>query len=239
MKISKKMISFPPYLSTSWKNVRELHCDNGQLIITLEDDSSVAIPGLDDDTIERVFEAHAAYLEESEAEELPRQDSPVRQQKGSFQLPFQMISNKGEFEQMSQVLQHNPEQADAPDLPEEMLNKIGSVAEILAPNDPDMIPEPEPHCNCFHCQITRAVQKGIQRKTLEEEPVKEVEAVEEEVSDDDLKFRSWDIEQSGDEIYRVSNPLDSEEQYFVHLKDPIGCTCGKSNCEHIEAVLKS
>lgn len=239
MKISKNMISFPPYLSTSWKNVRELHCKEGKLIITLDDGSSVSIPNLDEATITRVFEAHAAYLEGSEKQESTPKDIQPQSKNGSFQLPFDMIANGGgDFQQMNQVLQHNPDQADAPDLPGEMLEKICSVAEILAPEDPEMIPEPVEGCNCFHCQITRAIQKGIQNKVLQGESVEQVE-MEEEVTDEDLSFRSWDIEQTGDKIFRVTNPLDGDEQYFVHLKDPIGCTCGQKNCEHIEAVLKS
>ncbi|NGX33463.1 MAG: hypothetical protein K1060chlam4_01531, partial [Candidatus Anoxychlamydiales bacterium] len=40
-------------------------------------------------------------------------------------------------------------------------------------------------------------------------------------------------------LYRVTNPLDENEHYSVFLKDPIGCTCGKKNCEHVKAVLNS
>jgi hypothetical protein len=35
------------------------------------------------------------------------------------------------------------------------------------------------------------------------------------------------------------NPLDHKEHYNVFLGDPIGCSCGNNNCEHIQAVLKS
>ena len=37
----------------------------------------------------------------------------------------------------------------------------------------------------------------------------------------------------------VTNPLDANEHYNVFLGDPIGCTCGQKNCEHIRAVLNS
>ncbi|MGH2612567.1 MAG: hypothetical protein ACRDFB_05905, partial [Rhabdochlamydiaceae bacterium] len=62
---------------------------------------------------------------------------------------------------------------------------------------------------------------------------------EEEVSDEDLKFRTWDIKQENDKLYSVTNPLDKKEHYNVFLGKPLGCTCGNKNCEHIQAVLKS
>jgi hypothetical protein len=62
---------------------------------------------------------------------------------------------------------------------------------------------------------------------------------EEEVSPHELKFREWDIQQAGDKLYNVSNPFDKGEQYQVYLGNPVGCTCGKSKCEHIVAVLNS
>ena len=64
------------------------------------------------------------------------------------------------------------------------------------------------------------------------------EAVE-EVTIDDLRFREWDIKQTGDKLYTVANPLHAEEHYTVFLGSPIGCTCGEQNCQHIRAVLNS
>ena len=58
-------------------------------------------------------------------------------------------------------------------------------------------------------------------------------------SEDDLKFRDWDIEQKSEELYEVTNPIDQNEHYQVFLGNPVGCTCGKKNCEHIRTVLNS
>ena len=63
--------------------------------------------------------------------------------------------------------------------------------------------------------------------------------VEEEITEDDLKFRNWDIRQTADKLYAVTNPLDENEHYSVFLGTPLGCTCGEKNCEHIRAVLNS
>ena len=244
MKISKKMISFPPYLSTSWANVRDLQCLDGKLVITLDDYSSVSIPDLDKETITRVFDAHAAFLEEHELvlEEDIETLSPAPSQGStgrSFELPYNMLANNGVGE-MGSMLAHDPQQADAPDLPDDILSKISNVAEILAPEELEALPVPKEDCNCFHCQVTRAVRAGMERKLGHKNGQSTSnEQIEEEVSEEDLRFRDWDIEQAGDKIYKVSNPLDASEHYFVHLKDPIGCTCGHANCEHIEAVLKS
>ena len=78
------------------------------------------------------------------------------------------------------------------------------------------IPKAEPHCNCTYCQIARAIQAG----SLELGEHDEVE----EVSEEDLKFRDWDIEQKSEEIYEVTNPIDQNEHYQVFLGNPVGCT---------------
>ena len=62
---------------------------------------------------------------------------------------------------------------------------------------------------------------------------------EEIVSDAELHFREWDIKQLEKQLYNVTNPLDTTEHYQVFLGTPLGCTCGKTNCEHIRAVLNS
>lgn len=234
MKISKKLISLPPYVSTSWKNVQSLHYESNFLLISLTDGTHVSIPDLGQETIEQIFDAHATYLEEGN-EELPAKIEGSEKDKLK-ELPFQLTEGTS-LNEMGSIMQHNPDQADAPDLPEEMLDKIAAVAEILTPEDPEMIPEPVEDCNCFHCQITRAVRRGSLHE--EEEGASAQDEEEDEVTLEDLRFREWDIEQEAEGIYRVLNPLDRTEHYLVHLKDPIGCTCGKERCEHIEAVLKS
>jgi PhoH-like ATPase len=49
----------------------------------------------------------------------------------------------------------------------------------------------------------------------------------------------WGIEQTAEQLYKVTNPLDANEQYNVFLGTPLGCTCGLKNCEHIRAVLNT
>jgi len=165
--------------------------------------------------MEKIFTMHAHIVEEGP-------QNPVATQTFAIPLPFPI-------EGVTSVLQHNPEQADAPPLPPEIIEKIQSLKGVL-PEDLSQIQKAEPHCNCPYCQITRAVTG-----TLEEVPAQ----IEEEVSAEDLTFRNWDIKQEGDRLYSVTNPLDTKEHYNVFLGEPLGCTCGNKNCEHIQAVLRT
>jgi len=67
------------------------------------------------------------------------------------------------------------------------------------------------------------------------------ENFDEEVKDEELTFKDeWEVKETGDKLlFSVHNPLDPKECYSVFLGDPIGCTCGKKNCDHIKAVLRS
>jgi len=218
MKINNKILSIPPYISTSWKNINSILVDqSGQLIILLHSNAKIIIPNLDKSIINVIFDAHAKYIENEEKQ---------KQKTDAFPIPFK-IGTEG-LESLSANMQHNPAQSTAPDLPEELINKITSIVKVMGVEDPETMPKPEPNCNCVHCQIARAI-RGI----------KKGEEDEEEISEEDLKFRLWDIKQKGEKLYLVTNPLDKKEEYNVFLGEPLGCTCGSKNCEHIRAVLNS
>lgn len=214
-KFNTNVLSLPPYLSTSWKNVVSLQVLSkpyGAVLLVELTSGPVEVPHLDPDTIEQIFEAHAQYLnEESQTKRI-----------GPFSFPG--------IEQITSVIQHNPEQADSPDLPPELLEKIVSTVNIMGISDSASLPKAEPHCNCNYCQITRAILAEVETKQT---------AIEEEVSEEDLHFKTWDIHQKADKLYEVTNPLDKRESYNVFLGEPVGCTCGSKNCEHIQAVLRS
>lgn len=211
MKITDKILSIPPYLSTSWKNIVSLQVESRSmghvLVIELITGSKVEIPNLGRSELEKVFASHAKVIEE--------------EGKGSlmtFPLP--------NFEGFTSMTQHNEEQRESPPLPAEMLSRIAEMTKGVLPEDLSSIQQPEPHCNCPHCQVMRAVLGNHEK-------------IEEEVSEADLTFRTWDIKQENNKLYSVTNPLDSKEHYNVFLGTPVGCTCGNKNCEHIQAVLKS
>lgn len=221
VKVTDKVLSLPPYISTSWRNITSLRVENRSyghvFLIELATGSNIEVPNLDPKLLEVIFSAHARAVEQ---EEQPFKAPPAIQ---TFSFPFP-ISLEG----FSSTLQHNPEHADTPPLPPEILDKLTSLKEILPP-DLSSFPKSEPHCNCPYCQIVRAL-------TQEETPLPPVE---ESVTEDDLKFRTWDIKLEDEKLYSVSNPLYPKEHYNVFLGEPLGCTCGSKNCEHIQAVLRS
>jgi hypothetical protein len=144
-----------------------------------------------------------------------------------FQVGFAAVDDLGT------VMQHNPAQANSPDLPAIVLEKIGTLAKAMAPDDMSAMPKAVENCNCMHCQISRAIEEELNHEAKTEEIEEEV------VTDQDLHFEQWSIEPSGEKMFTVCNKLNTDESYNVFLGSPVGCTCGKKNCEHIVAVLKS
>ena len=238
MQISKKILNLPPYLSTSWKNITSLYLDESSsaplLKVALNNGTIVKIPGLDQESLKTIFQSHAAYLEQ---ENLPSSTSPLpepflpgssKDQVFGFKIPIGMEGNLANFGDM---MQHNSEQMHAAPLPQEVLSKIAAMAQSVG-MDASMFPKPEPHCNCPHCQMARAIHQQEEGEEEQKEP-------EEDVTEEDLRFREWDIEQTNDKLYHITNPLDKDEHFDVFLGDPVGCTCGEKNCEHIRVVLRS
>lgn len=247
MKITSSILSIPPYISTSWKNVASLHLKPSELplhdlVITLTNLSTVIIPYLDPKTIDEIFKAHASFLDQ-EAHKLKTKSQELSSlppfpfpNPSSASLSFGIPMKLKDMDMLSSfggMVQHNPEQANFPPLPEEILTKIQSVSKMVGLDKQlEQIPKAEPHCQCPYCQIARA---------LHGEPVDTPKEVLEEaiVSDAELSFREWDLKEIDKNLYEVKNPLDDNEKFQVFLGTPIGCTCGSKNCEHIKAVLNS
>lgn len=231
MKINNQLLSIPPYISTAWENVASLHVESrhGKLLLMLSliNGQVIEVPGLHPGIIKTIFAAHARFVET----DLQRQRNPTVSAEQVFTFGFPLQDNGGGLPSSPPMLQHNPELADSPDLPSGLLSKIAELAQNLGLKASSFIPEPEPHCNCTHCQIAKAMHSGLNAESPAEE--------EEIVTDEDLKFRTWDIHQAGEKLYTVSNPLDTQEHYNVYLGEPVGCTCGNPHCEHIRAVLSS
>lgn len=248
MRINHKILSIPPYISTAWKNVLSLHVEyqdgNAYLLINMQNGTTVEIPGLDGTLLEAIFTAHERSLEQENPPEqkalspfpLPKLSISPNETLTVINFPFRLGPEGIENGNMGTILQHNPEGAEGPDLPKEILEKVASLSKMIGIDNPDAFPQPEPNCNCTHCQIMRAIHQELQGSQINAEP-KESEL--ELVSDEDLKFRDWEIQQTTDKLFVVTNPLDQNENYNVFLGSPIGCTCGEKNCEHVRAVLKS
>lgn len=245
MRINNKILSIPPYISTSWKNIASLYVTEREgkniLMIVLFQGSCIEIPDLEQPIIEAIFAAHAKFSEQEPSASKPRapQRGPLPQNSLSTNTdaPFNMapqfrIDIRG-IEGLGSILQHNPEHAASPNLPQDILMKITSLSKVMGIDDPSVFPKGEPHCNCMHCQIAKALHGEMPETLALESQLEEV------VTEEDLKFRLWDIKQTAEKLYVVSNPLDAKEYYNVYLGDSVGCTCGSKNCEHIRAVLNS
>ena len=220
MKINTKILSVPPYISTAWTNISAIHVIDGHLHVTLKSGSTIDIPKLDGTIIEKIFEAHAKFLEK----ELPATQKAAPESPFSFALPLPTDGFN-----FGGMLEHNQKLASSPNLPPEAIEKIREMSKSLDihANHMDM-PTAEPHCNCPYCQIARIMNE-------------EHKETEEEVSDEELTFRewNWDVKQVDDKLFLVTSPSNKDEQYRVFLGDPLGCTCGEKNCEHIRTVLNS
>lgn len=232
-KINEKILSIPPHISTSWANIASIYMKGNLLVVTMQDDNQINISDLSTDTIDAIFKYHAVYLDKGLLD-IPSFHA-IESKKSENLMDFfeQMGPNmRVSFGTMDQtgnpsLMQHSPEYADSPDLPQELLEKIGAIYNALS-MDKTFLPKAEPKCNCFNCQIANTVNPQLEDKT-EEEIIK----------DEELTFRQWDISQMGEKLFAVTNPLDDNEKYNVYLGEPVGCTCGKEGCEHIIAVLKS
>jgi hypothetical protein len=248
VKIDEKLICIPPYISTTWEQVTFLQSEEDPathqftLIIHISDGKDVRIPNLDAALIDIAFSAHIKYLERKGQNR--QKTSETSKTVGSLlhQLtglsPDQLANipirfGIGGIEGMPgmEILQHNQSQADASDMPSDILEKISGMIKMMTNGEIAAFPKPEPHCNCPHCQVARSIHGETHQEDLS--------PPDQPVSDEDLKFRDWDITKKGDQLYCVTNPLDPREQYSVYLGIPVGCTCGQPHCEHIKAVLYS
>ena len=255
MKITDLIVSIPPYISTSWENVASLHMQEGSLVFTLKEGKIISIHGLLPDVVEQVFSAHASFLEahlttapskESSSQEKSSLNTIISGQNISnleqlFASPLRLNANA--LESMGQVMQHNPAYSGLPPIPDEVANKIATLAKVIPEDDLLAMPPPEANCNCMYCQINRILRASTEAsENVREDKIPDhphLPEGEEKISEEDLKFEQWKVEQVRDTMYVVTNKLDTREEYTVYLGTPVGCTCGKPNCEHIVAVLRS
>lgn len=218
MKITPKILHIPPFISTSWDQITSLYLQTKSgfphLAIVLRDGILIEVPNLTQREIDEVFQAHANFSEGP---------SPLSLLDSAFSFSIPMKLDGSMLDSLTSHLQHNPEQTGLPQIPTHILSKILTILRSLGPIDETLFDKPQPNCNCTYCQLSKAALG---------EP-------EEVVADTDLTFRDWEISQKDEKLYQVTNPLDKGEYYTVFLGEPIGCTCGCKNCEHIRAVLNT
>ena len=243
MRINNKILSIPPYISTSWKQISSLKAEKKegflQLHITLQDGSYTLIPQIESPIVDAIFSSHAKYLENETPQEksppapfffeTPRLSSSALLEP-PFPFPFPGFKN------LTSLLQHDQERSLEANFPKEMLDKIENLTRTMGVDDIRLLPKAEPHCNCPHCQIARSMKKAFEEKDIAEECGIDLE---EEVSANDLLFKSWLIYPSESQNYTVVHPDNKEDIYHVFLGSPLSCSCGSNQCEHIKSVLSS
>ncbi len=244
------MLSVPPYISTSWKYVEGLYMKGATLVVTLTGSESVNIPGISTEYIDMIFTAHAEYLEQ---EVIPRPFLSSNNEPSLQGLPFGLLGqgfpltgadNAFQFgissmDGLGNAMQHNPAHADAPDLPLEILQKIGAIVKIVAPEEIQTGTIAEQDCNCPYCQITRAINGDAD---VESQLFSEIAAWTDNQQQNSNEAQEipgpWQIQETGKNQFLVIDKVDQTE-FRVFLGNPVGCTCGQEGCEHIVAVLKS
>lgn len=243
MKINEKILSLPPYISTAWSNISAIMMKASQISITLNDGDTINIPGLEKDVIDLIFKTHSEQIEKNCFQEteiknklhsLLPENMLIEEHSNDASLKFGFATLDG----FNTAMQHNPLEMNAPDLPQIVLQKIGSIAKILAPENSDLLPKDVPNCNCFHCQITRAINHNAMENEISVQ-IEDIIDDEEIVSDLELQFNQWDVKPAGEHLFSVINRLDANEEYSVFLGSPVGCNCGNQNCEHIIAALRA
>lgn len=251
MKINEQILSIPPYISTSWHYVASIKMKGRFISLTLTDGDAINIPNLSDENIDLIYKMHTQHIETTSFQDLASKKNNSEPEKKQLSILSKAFLEKesqnsfpfkfgfSAFDGMNAIAEHNPLEMDAPDLPPPLLEKLAQVANIIAPEDAALMAGDVANCNCFHCQITRAINQNL-NQTIEEhlEAIKD-EIEEEIVSEKDLTFNQWDVLPDGEQLFTVINKLDIQEQYKVFLGSPVGCNCGQPHCEHIIAALKT
>ncbi|MCB1118544.1 MAG: hypothetical protein KDK65_01145 [Chlamydiia bacterium] len=229
MKQFEKFFNLPPHLVTQWDDIKALYIKDNTLHVALHEGETILIPHLNQEMVEQIFIAYGKHMNEEaeqshsllEAIKLPFPGGFFGAEIG-IDLPFKVS------EGFQSIVHHDPKGTKAPDLPKELLDKLSRMAQMMLAHNPQAFSKAEADCNCFHCQIARE----LVQQTLDAEDVHE----------EDLHFApEWDVTpiDHDEKRYRVASRLNPDQSYQVHLGNPIGCTCGKNNCEHIIAALKS
>lgn len=241
MKITDKLLSIPPYLSTSWFNISALFMENHPelsiptLAVSLRDGQKVNLPELAPELLEIIFENHARHLNRERSKTgISLLQLPAKVSLSSWMpdwissLPLKFL---GEPEDLSLFMKHNPEINGVIPIPDEILSRVVAISRaILRPSDRESLPVPEGDCRCPHCQIARAIQFGFEQNE---------DLIDEPISDEDLQLGLWIIKPMPRKTFEVTNSLDSDQTFTVSLGKKVKCNCGQSHCEHIKVVLRS
>lgn len=141
MIINKQILSIPPFISTSWRDVELLLSDgHSTLNIYLKNGTLVKISNLQKDDLDLIFKVHQDILLTPEQPHIPSLIDPLL---FSFSGP---------------LLEHDPDLKDASPLPDEVKIKLKSLLEGFPKLDKIKLPEVHSDCNCPFCQVMSLIQ---------------------------------------------------------------------------------
>lgn len=240
IKITSQILSIPPYLSTRWDYIQSIRVQEKALLISLQSGPPCSIPGLTEEEISQIFSSFALYAqptkEEHKVDDTFKKDISQLVEgvkKGFAEFLHILAKSGGQSAGFAKALEHDPSNANLPPLPPEAIGRVEMLLQIVPEEDILAMPEPVAHCNCMYCQVQRLLRNALAEKKGH------IENEGEPVDESELKFNEWIVEPLEDKMYSVRNKLNPQEEYKVFLGEPLGCTCGKANCEHIIAVLRS
>jgi hypothetical protein len=239
MKITPKIFSVPPHISTRWENIVSLRVADDLLIVTLRDGTTCTIPHLPQETLDQIFAYHAEAAD-STSQQKDDLHALVESMRTGFKQLLNMLSKLGSGipGSIGKALEHDPANANLPEIPPDMVQKIELLLKIIPEEEIMAMPDDVEGCHCMYCQMHRILRRALKAKG-EGGPDILSEGETEAVEAKDLEFSEWTVEPLADKLYKVTNKIDTSEEYRVFLGDPIGCTCGKPHCEHVLAVLRS
>jgi hypothetical protein len=129
------------------------------------------------------------------------------------------------FQLSGPFLEHDPDLKDSSPIPEEVKTRLASLINHLPQIENIKLPQPHPDCFCPHCQLMILLNSEQNQDDI--------------VSDDDLKFATWIIEEIQQKQFKVIHPYNENDFHLVSLDNPIHCSCCQMDCEHIEHILRN
>ncbi|MFZ4098935.1 MAG: hypothetical protein ACOYKZ_01225 [Chlamydiia bacterium] len=226
MAITRRALHLPPYISTSWQHVVSLHMEQDEeegpiLVVTLVNGTQILVPALEEPVVRQIFAVHAKVLEAEQSTQ-----EPSIAQVMTKRTPTEVVADE-----LETMMEHTPSQADAPPLPRDLLDRVQQLGKLMGADFVVTLPQPEPGCNCCHCQVHRALHHGLAQQAASAS----APPVDEQASGSDWTIQS----EEGSTAFHVIRGSDESVSYLVTLGESISCSCGQPGCEHIRAVLMS
>lgn len=116
--INERLLSIPPRLSVSWREVCSLYQKQESLHIVLKGGEQIVVDNLDNELLDTIFHHHALFLEKRAEERHRDMMGPAGLVKWTSPFPEggegMMKVGLPPLDAMGMMVEHNPGQKDAP-----------------------------------------------------------------------------------------------------------------------------